>query len=312
MVYCQWMEEKQAELGVYQYLFTYGHVFIAFYAHIDNMIDNIIVKDIICLGIMVVVFLSAYSITLIQQTALAQQKQTSTGNVTAQVVPQGTSLQVANKTAASTNLTGTTAPSGNVTAQVVPQGTSLTPSNNATGMSSNASQGSVSVDSKLNCQSIASTIGGIIVPNPSKVCDVLIPRQAPTIIGPGNMNMNKFSTINSIVEVASVSDLMIKQGGNAGGNDITEGSSSASGNTSSQRVFAMGEFSLLDPQLVTMVKSAVGYNWTIAAVHNHMVLEKPKMMFVHWSAEGELNTIINQIKNVLLTVSKVPTGGSSS
>ena len=122
----------------------YGHVFIVFYSHIDNMIDNIIVKDIICLGIVVVVvFLSAYSITLIiQQTALAQQNQTSTGNVTAQLVPQGTSLQVANKTAASTNLTGTTtAPSENVTAQVVPQGTSLIPSNNATGTSSNANQG---------------------------------------------------------------------------------------------------------------------------------------------------------------------------
>jgi Domain of Unknown Function (DUF1259) len=272
------------------------------------MIDNIIVKDIICLGIMVViVFLSAYSITLIiQQTALAQQNQTSTGNVTAQVVPQGTSLQVANKTGTAT------APSGNVTAQVVPQGTSLTSSNNATGTSSNVNQGSVSVSSKLNCQSLALTIGGIVVPNPSNICDVLILIQAPTIIGPGNMNMNKFSTINSIVEVASVSDLMTKQGGNAGGNNITQGSSSASGNTSSQRVFVMGEFSLLDPQLVTMVKSAVGYNWTIAAIHNHMVLEKPKMMFVHWSAEGELNTVINQIKNVLLTVSKVPTGGSTS
>ena len=102
------------------------------------MIDNIIVRDIVCLGIpVVVVFLSAYSITLIiQQTALAQQNQTSTGNVTAQLVPQGTSLQVANKTAASTNLTGTTtAPSGNVTAPPVPQGNSLTPSNNATGRS---------------------------------------------------------------------------------------------------------------------------------------------------------------------------------
>jgi hypothetical protein len=61
------------------------------------MIDNIIVKDIICLGILGVVFLSAYSITLIiQQTALAQQNQTSTGNVTAQVAPQGTSLTPSN------------------------------------------------------------------------------------------------------------------------------------------------------------------------------------------------------------------------
>jgi len=116
------------------------------------------------------------------------------------------------------------------------------------------------------------------------------------------MNMNKFSTINSIVEVASVSDLMIKSNGNGG---MVAGASSAN-NTNPQNVFVMGEFSLLDPQLVTMVKSTAGYNWTIAAVHNHMVLEKPKLMFVHWSAQGDLNTITNQIKNVLLILSKVP------
>ena len=234
---------------------------------------------------------------------------TTAGNVTAQAVPQGTSLKPNNATA-STNKTSTTA--GNVTAGVSPQGTSLISSKNAS--SSNVSQSTVVATgggrSKLNCQSIASTIGGIAVPNPNKVCDVLIPRQAPTIIGPGNMNMNKFSTINSIVEVAPVSDLMIKS--NASGSAAAGGTSSASGNTSSQKVFVMGEFSLLDPQLVTMVKAAVGYNWTIAAVHNHMVLEKPKMMFIHWSAQGDLNTIINQIKNVLLTVSKVPTAGGSS
>jgi hypothetical protein len=34
----------------------YGHVFIVFYSHIDNnVIDNIIVRDIVCLGIPVVV-----------------------------------------------------------------------------------------------------------------------------------------------------------------------------------------------------------------------------------------------------------------
>jgi Domain of Unknown Function (DUF1259) len=206
-----------------------------------------------------------------------------------------------NSTTASTTEAGTT--SGNVTAQVVPQGTSLNASNKTTATSSNASQGTAAAGSSLNCQSIASTIGGITVPNPSKVCDVLIPRQAPTIIGPGNMNMNKFSTINSIVEIAPVSELMIKS--NASGS-AAAGGALASSNTNAQKVFVMGEFSLLDPQLVTMVKAAVGSNWTIAAVHNHMVLEKPKMMFVHWSAQGDLNTITNQIKNVLLIVSKVP------
>ena len=120
------------------------------------------------------------------------------------------------------------------------------------------------------------------------------------------MNMNKFSTINSIVEVASVSDLMTKSNGAAGGSTAVGGASSASSNTNPQKVFVMGEFSLLDPQLVTMVKAAVGYNWTIAAVHNHMVLEKPKLVFVHWSAQGDLNTITTQIKDALITIGKQP------
>jgi Domain of Unknown Function (DUF1259) len=179
--------------------------------------------------------------------------------------------------------------------------------------SSGGGQGTAAAGLSLNCQSIASTIGGIVIPNPSKICDVLIPRQSPTIMGPGNMNMNKFSTINSIVEVAPVSDLMVKSnassstsGSGSSNRGQIGGASSVTSNTSSPRVFAMGEFSLLDPQLVTMVKATVGSNWTIAAIHNHMVLEKPKMMFVHWSAEGDLNAITNQIKNVLLILSKVP------
>jgi len=189
------------------------------------------------------------------------------------------------------------------------QGTNT--NNTATSQSSSGGQGTAAAGS-FNCQAIASTIGGLVVPNPSKVCDVLIPRQAPTIVGPGNMNMNKFSTINSIVEIAPLSDLLIKSNAINGGSSVNRGPAPSgipgpvASNASSQRVFVMGEFSLLDPQLVTMVKATVGSNWTIAAIHNHMVLEKPKMMFVHWSAEGDLNTIINQIRNALLVVSKVP------
>jgi hypothetical protein len=121
------------------------------------------------------------------------------------------------------------------------------------------------------------------------------------------MNMNKFSTVNSIVEIASVSDLMSKPS-----RQVSSLSPIVENNATAQKVFVMGEFALLEPQLVPMVKAAVASNWTIAAVHNHMIQEKPKMIFVHWSAQGDLNTITNQIKNVLLTVSKVPNGGSSS
>src|SRR5215212_2581203 len=138
------------------------------------------------------------------------------------------------------------------------------PSNTKTTASSSSSgggQGTKAAGLSLNCQAIASTIGGIVVPNPSKICDVLIPRQAPTIVGSGNMNMNKFSTINSIVEVAAMSDLMVKSNASSGGGGGGGGSSNrgqiggATSNTSSQQVFAMGESSLLDPQLVTLYQS---------------------------------------------------------
>jgi hypothetical protein len=243
------------------------------------MINN---KDIICLGVMVMLFfLLTYSITTTQQTALAQQKQTSAGNVTAQVVPQGTSLQVANKTANSASPTGATTSSGNITAPVVPQGTSLNASNATTSNNTMSSS-----NNKLDCSAIASNIGGKVIPNPD-VCDVLIIRQAPQIKGgpSSNISLNKFSAINSLIEFVA--------------------SSSSSTSENQQMVFAMGEFGLLEPQLAPMVKAAGNSNWTISAIHNHMVLEHPKMVFMHWSAQGNLNTIENQIKNALAAVSKI-------
>jgi Domain of Unknown Function (DUF1259) len=239
------------------------------------MIDNK-VTHMICLGVMVMVFLFTYSFTTTEQTALAQQKQASAGNVTAQVVPQGTSLQVANKTANST-----TTSSGNITAPVVPQGTSLNASNATTSTNTMSSS-----SNKLDCSAIASNIGGKVVFNPD-VCDVLIVRQAPQIKGGpyNNISLNKFSAINSLIEFVA--------------------SSPSTSENQQMKVFAMGEFGLLEPQLTPMVKAAVNSNWTISAIHNHMVLEQPKMVFMHWSAQGNLNTIENQIKMALTSVSKV-------
>jgi hypothetical protein len=82
-------------------------------------------------------------------------------------------------------------------------------------------------------------------------------------------------------------------------------SSPSTSENQQMKVFAMGEFGLLEPQLTPIVKAAVNSNWTISAIHNHMVLEQPKMVFMHWSAQGNLNTIENQIKMALTSVSKV-------
>ena len=63
----------------------------------------------------------------------AQQKQaSSSGNVTAQVKPQGTSLNASKGTTAATPNNTPSSSSGNVTASVKPQGTSLQQRTNQT------------------------------------------------------------------------------------------------------------------------------------------------------------------------------------
>jgi uncharacterized protein DUF1259 len=157
--------------------------------------------------------------------------------------------------------------------------------NTAATSSTKATSGGSSKD----CSAIAANIGGQAVPRPD-VCDVLILRQSPQIIMQStNTSLNKFSSTNSLVEFMAM--------------NTTKGASSSPSNP---KVLVMGEFGLLEPQLAPMLKAAVSYNWTISAIHNHMVLEKPKLIFVHWSAQGNLNTITTQIKNALVAIGKQP------
>ena len=162
---------------------------------------------------------------------------------------------------------------------------------NKTATSTSSTNTASSGDSR-DCLAIAANIGGQAAPRPD-VCDVLIIRQSPQIkMQSTNMSLNKFSTTNSLVEFMAL--------------NTTKRTSSSSSATSNPKVFVMGEFGLLESQLAPMLKAANNYNWTVSAIHNHFVLEKPKLIFMHWSAQGELNTITTQIKNALLAVSKVP------
>jgi glucose/arabinose dehydrogenase len=161
----------------------------------------------------------------------------------------------------------------------------------ATNTSTNATSSGSS--SSKDCSAIAANIGGQAVSR-QDICDVLILRQSPQIIMQStNMSLNKFSTTNSLVEFMAMKN-------------TTKGNSSSSPTTSNPKVFVMGEFGLLEPQLAPMLKAAVSYNWTVSAIHNHMVLEKPKLVFVHWSTQGDLNTITTQIKDALITIGKQP------
>src|SRR5918911_2894873 len=65
----------------------------------------------------------------------------------------------------------------------------------------------------------------------------------------------------------------------------------------------MGEFALLETELKPVLRVLARSDWNVTAVHNHPILEKPSMIFVHWDALGDLNTIVNQTKGALMQTS---------
>ena len=73
---------------------------------------------------------------------------------------------------------------------------------------------------------------------------------------------------------------------------------SSTSSASNQNVYVMGDFALLE--VLQIVKQT---GWTVTGVHNQMILESPKTSFMHWKTQGNLNTIIGQIKDVLAKTS---------
>jgi hypothetical protein len=91
-----------------------------------------IMKEVLAMAMALALTLGITSTFTIIRGPVYAQVGTTSGNVTAQIAPQGTSLNTSsNKTTAASaaNESGTT--SGNVIAQIAPQGTSLNTSSNA-------------------------------------------------------------------------------------------------------------------------------------------------------------------------------------
>jgi hypothetical protein len=141
---------------------------------------------------------------------------------------------------------------------------------------------------KLDCASLGKTIGGIPVPN-GNVCDVVIVRESPQIIGHNGLVMNKFALMNSVLEFMPVQ---------SNSTSPTENSSQTN-----QSVYVMGDFALIEPEMNHVLKSIADAGWTTTGVHNHMILESPKATFMHWETSGDLNTIVTQIKEALALTS---------
>ncbi|MEO9363913.1 MAG: DUF1259 domain-containing protein [Nitrososphaera sp.] len=130
----------------------------------------------------------------------------------------------------------------------------------------------------LNCSDIASRLGGMPVPN-GPVCDVVVVRQSPQIIGSNGINLTQFTLMNSVLEFTAAPSNVTTGGGQQ---------------PTSQQVYVMGDFALLETEMNGVLAVVKDNGWTVTGIHNHMINETPKTTFMHWEARGNLDTIIDQ------------------
>jgi hypothetical protein len=127
-------------------------------------------------------------------------------------------------------------------------------------------------------------LGGISVPS-DNVCDVVVVRKSPEILGHNGSVMNKFTLMNSVIEFMAAN------------------TTSSSQSPSNQSVYVVGDFALLESEMNPVLQILTNAGWTVTGIHNHMILESPKTTFMHWETQGDLNTIIGQIKDALAKTS---------
>jgi hypothetical protein len=127
-------------------------------------------------------------------------------------------------------------------------------------------------------------LGGISVPS-DNVCDVVVVRKSPEILGHNGSVMNKFTLMNSVIEFMAAN------------------TTSSSQSPSNQSVYVVGDFALLESEMNPVLQILTNAGWTVTGIHNHMILESPKTTFMHWETQGDLNTIIGQIKDALAKAS---------
>jgi hypothetical protein len=132
----------------------------------------------------------------------------------------------------------------------------------------------------LDCQAIATELGGIGMPS-GNVCDVVVVRQAPQVTGHNGLNLNQFTLMNSVLEFLIMP-----------ANATT--TSSGNSTTASEQVYVMGDFALLETEMNDVLSVVKENAWTVTGIHNHMINETPKTTFMHWEVQGNINEIVDQ------------------
>src|SRR5215208_2635547 len=137
----------------------------------------------------------------------------------------------------------------------------------------------------LDCQMAASALGGMVIPNPTGVCDVAVPLQGLQVQDTATgAALNNLLVINPLFEFTQVLS-QAAGGGTTGGNQTM--------------VYGFAEIGSMEGQLTSAIKMLSNSSWNVIAVHNHVTGESPRMMFAHAIANGDINTLVREARAVL-------------
>jgi hypothetical protein len=164
------------------------------------------------------------------------------------------------------------------------------------------------------CVQFGKELVGKAVPD-YNMCDLIVYRQAPVVTRSDGMVMNNYSGMGHYIELIPAQNNINQtqpfagtsiNGSSSGGGANTNTTNTSTNNNvlnSNTIVVAFGEFSLVDPEVVPVHKILDKYNWTITTIHNHMLDESPKLLFMHWTVTGKAADIVKQAKEAIMQTS---------
>jgi hypothetical protein len=156
---------------------------------------------------------------------------------------------------------------------------------NMTAATTTTNNTATSTAGALDCQMAASGLGGIVIPNPTGVCDVAVPRQGLQVQDTATgATLNNLLVINPLFEFTQIPSQT------AGG---------ATGAANQTMVYGFAEFALMEGELPSAMRMLSNSSWNVVAVHNHVIGESPSMIFAHAVANGDINTLVRDARTVL-------------
>jgi hypothetical protein len=156
------------------------------------------------------------------------------------------------------------------------------------------------------CVGYAKVLVGKAIPD-YNMCDLVVYRQSPVVARSDGMVMNNFSGMGHYIELIPASQFLNETQEFGGGGTTTAANASTTNQTTqtsaNNTVVAFGEFSLIDPEVVPVHNVLDKYNWTVTTIHNHMLDESPKLLFMHWTVTGNPDEIVQQAREAIMQTS---------